>query len=240
MKKMLRGLVLAAVTLSSFAAYQGLTMNKVYAQDAYNVTFTGTLANTTINVRTGPGTNYSTAFTYSGGQQITFSGLEYGSIINDYWTGNPDPRWYYFYNNGTKYWIASALVNGNPPSSSIRAKDRAIAWAINQYGSTAYNGYCEAFVETAYGTGYIYPSAIADSNANNTYGSLSTAPIGSLIFFKADSSNQNYGHVGIYIGQNTMISGLSTVQTTNIPNSSYWTGLYSGWGNPPSGWNGHS
>ncbi|MGZ6525452.1 MAG: SH3 domain-containing protein, partial [Tumebacillaceae bacterium] len=189
---------MAVMTLTSFAAYQGLTMDKVQAADPYNVTFTGTLCPDTVNVRTGPGTNYSTAFTMAGNSSVTFSGIEYGTLINDYWTGHADPRWYYFYQNGTKYYVASALVNGNPAAANIRAKDRAIAWSVNQEGSTAYDGYCEAFVEYAYGTGYIYGSAIADSNANNTYGSLSTAPIGSLIYFKADASNGYYGHVGIY------------------------------------------
>jgi cell wall-associated NlpC family hydrolase len=170
---------------------------------------------------------------------ITFSYLDYGDLVNDYWTNHPDPRWYgYTADDGNVYWIASGLVNGNPPSSQLGSADRAIAWAINQQGRQDWDGYCEAFVEIAYGTRYQYGSAQAAYNALHT--SNDTSPdIGALVWFSPNAGNGGYGHVGIYIGQNQFIS--ATDVGVKIMDLSYWSNNiapYEGWGDAPSTWPG--
>ncbi|WP_157721762.1 NlpC/P60 family protein [Tumebacillus avium] len=238
MKKMVTYALAAVVALTAVVSVQGATMQTASAADPYAVSFSGITASAGVNVRSGPGTGYAVVGSIAGNTTVYFAGIEYGTIVNDVFLGKPDPRWYYYYENGVKRYIASAVINGLPPTSQIRPKDRAIAWAIDQVGRTDYNGWCQMFVEHAYGTSGQYASAIAASNALNTGGSLASAPIGSLVFFAPAADNGWYGHVGIYIGQNTMINGRSSVIADNIATSSYFSSRYTGWGNPPSSWPG--
>ena len=82
---------------------------------------------------------------------------------------------------------------------------RAIAWAKSQFGSSAWNGFCEVFVENAYGTQYQYATAQAAYNALHT--STNWSPI--LAPWSGSSLMQvtgAAGHVGIYIGNGQFIS----------------------------------
>ncbi|MBL0385751.1 C40 family peptidase [Tumebacillus sp. ITR2] len=239
MKKFTTTLLAAAMLATAMVGVQELTIQKAHAVDPYNVSFSGITASAGVNVRSGPGTNYPIVSSIAGNVSVQFSGLEYGTIVNDVWYNKPDPRWFYYIEGGQKRYIASAVVDGLPPKASIRAKDRAIAWAIDAQGRTDYNGYCQMFVENAYGTTGQYASAIAASNSLNTGGSLASAPIGALVFFAPAADNGYYGHVGIYIGQNTMINGRQSVMADNIAASSYFTSRYTGWGYAPSSWPGH-
>lgn len=239
MKKLVSYAVATTVAMTAFVGVQALTAQTASAADPYAVSFSGITAEAGVNVRSGPGTNYASVGTKPGNVTVQFAGIEYGTIVPDVFLGKPDPRWYYYYENGVKRYIASAVINGLPPTSKIRAKDRAVAWAIDAQGRTDYNWYCQMFVENAYGTTGQYASAIAASNALNTGKSLSTAPIGSLVFFAPAADNGYYGHVGIYIGQNTMINAKSTVVADNIATSSYFSSRYTGWGYAPSSWPGH-
>jgi len=239
MKRALRCLLVASLAFGTAAVTEMVTASQAQAVDSYSVNFSGKTAPDGVNVRTGPGTGYPVAKSLGGNVTVNFNGLEYGSIVPDVWENKPDPRWYWFWENGRKLYVASAVVNGNPPASGIRAKDRAVAWAVANQFRTDYSWYCQKFVENAYGTGGIYPSAIAASNALNTGGSLGSAPIGSLVFFAPAADNGYYGHVGIYIGENTMISGVATVKAENIATSSYWSSRYTGWGYAPASWPGH-
>jgi hypothetical protein len=239
MKKLASYTLAAAVAVSALVGVQELTIQKAHAVDPFAVNFSGITASAGVNVRTGPGTNYPVVYSKPGNVSVAFAGLEYGTITPDVWFNKPDPRWFYYYEGGQKRYIASAVIDGLPPKASIRPKDRAIAWAIDAQGRTDYNGYCQMFVENAYGTSGQYASAIAASNSLNTGGSLGSAPIGALVFFAPAADNWYYGHVGIYIGQNTMINGRQTVTADNIAASSYFTSRYTGWGYAPSSWPGH-
>lgn len=107
----------------------------------------------------------------------------------------------------------------------------AIQWAMARLGQGGWVGWCERFVENAFGTGGRYASAFTASQAimTNPGGNLGGAPRGSIVFFRKDASNGNFGHVGISLGGGQMVSA-----TNNGPEvtgmSSYWNSLYAGWG----------
>jgi hypothetical protein len=114
----------------------------------------------------------------------------------------------------------------------------AVDWAEGQRGTTAYAFYDESFVEEAYGTTGQYRTAWDAAQAIGLHhGSVESAPAGALVFFAPNSINP-YGHVGISIGNGAMISALSTVQTTNVGASRYWSNLYRGWALAPTSWPG--
>ena len=109
----------------------------------------------------------------------------------------------------------------------------AIAWAMSRQGQGGWAGWCERFVENAFGTGGRYPSAWAAAQAmtTNAGGSMANAPAGSIMFFKPHASNGGFGHVGISLGNGQMISATNNgPEVTGINN--YWAGLYHGWGPP--------
>jgi NlpC/P60 family len=115
---------------------------------------------------------------------------------------------------------------------------RAIAWAKSQFGSSAWNGLCERFVENAFGTQGQYATAQAAYNALHT--STNWSPnIGSLVWFVPNASNGEAGHVGIYIGNGQFIS--ATDNGVQIYDLTYWNSniaSYEGWGDAPANWPG--
>ncbi|MBD2577566.1 SH3 domain-containing protein [Oscillatoria sp. FACHB-1406] len=50
---------------------------------------------------------------------LNFSGWTYGQGITDIWTGNTDYRWFRVTYNGQTGWVASGVIYGNPPNSSL-------------------------------------------------------------------------------------------------------------------------
>jgi alpha-tubulin suppressor-like RCC1 family protein len=138
------------------------------------------------------------------------------------------------------------------PTGSATREQNAITWATGQVGSTGYEGYCELFAENAFGTSGRYASAIANYNAMNSRGTIhagdTNVPAGALAFFGATSSNGNYGHVMLSLGNGQFIS-------TNVGSSGYLvnsghvgyttiayvqasSGPYLGWSYADSGWAG--
>ncbi len=87
-----------------------------------------------------------------------------------------------------------------------------ISNASQYLGSSAFDDLCQAFVEQAtYGHQGVYPSAISAWNSQNTkvQGSKGISP-GDLVYFGADSSNNGFGHAGIYTGNNQFISATNS------------------------------
>jgi cell wall-associated NlpC family hydrolase len=206
----------------------------------YSISFTARTAPIITYARSGSGTNYSIVATFRPNTTISFNYLAYGTLMNDYWRGWLDPRWYGFSYSGRLYWLPSAQVNGNPPMNQLNNANRAIAWAINQQGSQQWNGWCERFVENAFGTSGRYLTAQAAFNALHI--STNWSPnIGALVWFIPNAGNQRAGHVGIYVGQNYFLS--ATYSGVKIMDMSYWSShvaAYEGWGNAPSAWPGHN
>ncbi len=120
---------------------------------------------------------------------------------------------------------------GVPPRT---AASRAIAWAERLDGSTRYAWYCERFVENAFGTGGLYETAWDAARAIGLH--RGSAPRGTLVYFRPDPTNHDYGHVGISLGGGRMISALAWVMVTRLAGSRYWSALYAGWAPVPHSW----
>jgi NlpC/P60 family len=136
----------------------------------------------------------------------------------------------------------AAVGQGNGRRKAER--DRAVAWAQAQQKQrpaiTTFRGLCEQFVETAYGTYGLYSDAaeaLRDLRPVLRRGLPKDAPRGTLMYFKADRTNNNRGHVGISLGHGRMISALSKVQEDDAT-ARYWASLYQGWAEAPMDWPG--
>ncbi len=173
-------------------------------------------------VSTGAPAN-STTFTWGGlapGTYMCFHIRAYGSG-NSAWEPGGSPA----------YQCTTTLM------SNARI-DKAIAWAKSVIGSHAWDGFCETFVELAYGASYRYANAQAAFTDLHT--STNRNPdLGALVWFVPNSGNGGFGHVGIYIGNDQFISATNNgVATYTI---SYWDrniAAYEGWGPAPASWPG--
>lgn len=124
--------------------------------------------------------------------------------------------------------------------------EHAIAWAESQINKPEQNwsGFCEKFVEYAYG---IYGGA-ADGGygtAQDAFKPLHTSTnwspdIGALVWFTPEPENQNDGHVGIYIGNGQFISAIEGNPVVQIHSLKDWSthAPYEGWGDAPTNWPG--
>lgn len=130
--------------------------------------------------------------------------------------------------------------------SPTRAQ-KAVDWAVSQIGSVnsaelhhAWSGWCEAFVEIAYGTRHHYTSGLADFRAQKAAGRIHTdanPPAGALVFYGGGRD----GHVALsmgngmvvttwgYVGQHYAIREMKVLGFSNP---------YYGWAYPPTGWPG--
>ena len=113
----------------------------------------------------------------------------------------------------------------------------AISWGSSQMGSTAYNGYCQKFVNHCFMNGgwegVPFASAKLCGDALITNTSVSNVPRGAVVFF--DSTDHNYGHIGISLGDGTMLhAGHKGVEVTKFTDAAYlksWYHIvYRGWG----------
>ncbi|WP_106769223.1 papain-like cysteine protease family protein [Paenibacillus faecalis] len=102
-----------------FILFLGIGVPAEWVDQAYaeEVKFTGTTAQIGVNVRSGPSTSSPVMFVIRGNTVVEFDGWETGETLKDYWTGQNDNRWFYYNDNGRKYYLASAFVNGNPPAN---------------------------------------------------------------------------------------------------------------------------
>jgi hypothetical protein len=119
----------------------------------------------------------------------------------------------------------------------------AIAWARTQRGTSSWASYCERFVEEAYGTRGQFDTAADAASALAVVGELRRGPItaappGSLVYFRPDTVNHGYGHVGLSLGRGRILSALATVSVTDVTTSRYWRNLYMGWAPAPGDWPG--
>jgi len=80
------------------------------------VTFTVTTGPWTVNVRGGPGTNYSIVRTLPGSTAVTCYGWEDGQAVNDAWYGTPDQRWYRIDNPAPR-------PDTTPPTTTVSGTD---------------------------------------------------------------------------------------------------------------------
>jgi hypothetical protein len=93
--------------------------NNTPPSNIIQVNFSGKAAPTDVNIRSAPSLNAPTVGKLQPNQSVSFNGWTFGSVVNDYWIGKPDARWYRlsYKVNGQDAWVASAAINGNAPGS---------------------------------------------------------------------------------------------------------------------------
>lgn len=131
---------------------------------------------------------------------------------------------------------------GSAPSCIAVREQRAISWARSMLGSTGYRGWCERFVENAFGTTGRYASAKTNLNQKIASGQLHSSdtnvPAGALAFFKPSWQNNYYGHVMLSVGGGAFISSGRTVHATGINTAAF--GPYAGWAWADANWSGRA
>jgi cell wall-associated NlpC family hydrolase len=123
------------------------------------------------------------------------------------------------YGHLNEHWLNTPVstnqhVSGEPSctTSPTTAAQKAVNWAVAHNGQSFDSGYCLLFVEQAYAAGGVnigtggtaakYWSADPKGYTRHT----STSPaVGALVFWGATASN-SAGHVGIYLGNDQVIS----------------------------------
>ena len=117
---------------------------------------------------------------------------------------------------------APALPSAASSSTSGTEVSDAITWAVNHNHQAIYDQQCLAFVAKAYAEGGVDIGSIGESNGAAQYWATNPKnyaehpnnadpPVGALVFWgptPAPWSNP-YGHVGIYLGNDTVISSVS-------------------------------
>jgi hypothetical protein len=146
--------------------------------------------------------------------------------------------------------VAASVAAPTPPPLSPQqlAAQAAVAWATAELHSAdpswsnemgrAWSGYCEAFVEIAYGTRHHFGSASADYAAQKAAGRIhndKNPPAGALVFY----SGMTYGHVALATGDGQVIT------TWGYAGQRYairqvgmldFSGAYLGWSEAPLDW----
>ncbi len=191
-----------------------------------------------VTIRTGPGTGYAslgtankgTTFTlhcqYQNGtsvggnrtwDKVTFSDGRTG-VITDYLTSTP------------------SWNNYAPNTDDCNKAQKAVEWANAHVGQAGYDGWCELFVERAYGTSGRYASALSAFNAQRAAGRINyttNVPAGALAFFR-NPYDGGYGHVQISRGDGTFVTTGPTVRVVNLA----YSGTFLGWSYAPTSWPG--
>ena len=75
--------------------------------------FTGTTGSQGANLRSDRSLSASVVGSVTG--KVYFDAWGYGDVVQDIWTGQQDARW--FRVQGTNKWVASAVIQGNPPGN---------------------------------------------------------------------------------------------------------------------------
>lgn len=116
--------------------------------------------------------------------------------------------------------------------------DKSISGQVGKAIQTPnYAGYCLAWVDDQQGNANRQPTAIADYQVNASQNNIKTsmdAPKGARVYFNADQSNANMGHVGIANGDGTFTSATDNgIQTFDIPAWEKYSGQqYLGYATP--------
>jgi hypothetical protein len=132
--------------------------------------------------------------------------------------------------------LAQALARSKS-SLAVPTKqaERAIAWAQSHLGQQDWNNLCERFVEEAYGTKNVFPTAAEAGRALATHRgrtSWQEAPVGALLYFAADATNDYNGHAAIYLGNGRMISATPRGVQEERLDTPYYAERFVGWAEP--------
>ena len=112
--------------------------------------------------------------------------------------------------------------------------EKIISFAKSKIGSTEYAGRCQAFVYWCYKAGGIDNGSASSAIAAWEKWGVSTSrdiPVGACVYFNENVGSE-YGHVGLYIGNNTMIHSRASVGKV-VESTLTWffnNNCYLGWG----------
>lgn len=215
-KLLLGSMVVASVPFAASTTVQATELTPTSTQQTTTTT-TGTVTASRLNMRSGPGTEYS--------------------IVHVLWQGNvvkvigQTTGWYKIQlSDGRTGWVSSTYLEVNDRQQKI---DTVISTAKSLLGtpyvwggeSLAEGGFdCSGLTQYVYAKAGITLSRIsADQAKQGTTISRQNLQPGDLVFYSFEGTS-NINHVGIYIGNNQMIHSPKTgdvVKTTDI-STSYW------------------
>lgn len=92
-----------------FFTFSFIGVHKIIAEE---VEFSGTTAPLNVNVREEKSLNANIVDVIPGNTKASFKGWEYGEAVKDYWTGNLDNRWFYYFKDGKKYMERQLILMG--------------------------------------------------------------------------------------------------------------------------------
>ena len=82
-----------------FFTFSFIGVHKIIAEE---VEFSRTAAPLNVNVREEKSLNANIVDVIPGNTKVSFKGWEYGEAVKEYWTGNLDNRWFYYFKDGKK------------------------------------------------------------------------------------------------------------------------------------------
>ena len=202
-----------------------------------------------VNVRSGPGTSYSSLARANQGEQVYIIGFNnqwykviynshIGYIRSDYLNLTEIPyenadskKEPLFFENGSSTGVtpsASALKGETDLASQIIANAKKHLGTPYVWGGTTPNGFdCSGLVQYVFRqSGISLPRTTSEQVKIGTYVSKSSLQPGDLVFLQ-NTYRQGVSHVGIYIGDGQMIHASSSkgVVISNL-SSSYYTQHY--------------
>ncbi|MDK8183472.1 C39 family peptidase [Paenibacillus sp. UMB4589-SE434] len=233
-------LFMSSVLGSSASPSSGQSaISEVHSLPSANIegSFSGVTAPIGVNVRSAPSLRATIAYTIAGNTSVNFDGWERGDIVKDYWTGIDDDRWFYFFKDQNKYYVASGFINGNPsePGSSAAVPDiqqlmSNWCWAgvsvavLEHYGIDVTQ---QQFVSYVKGGSYNYPATSYEIKQGLQYYSVKSNLFNSIpslqwvkgqldkgqpmITFISWTNGSNIGHFLVLDGYNSGVNGTNYV-----------------------------
>ena len=216
-----------------------------------------------LSLRAGPGLSYTKlkvvpdgwAYKIINGDPISNDGYTWWEVREEQYETYPLEGWV------AENWLVKVssdeLVPTSAPdyftSNQTKVED-AINWAIEQEGKTDWSGYCLKFVREAFDGEVIegWTSAEAARQQLETEGKFYSwsdcwnPPKGALIFFSALDEYEPYGHIGIYLGNQSVVHSYDKVRVDTkeddinkgivIVEGLGKVDSYIGWSYPPEEW----
>lgn len=183
----------------------------------------GSVNCSSVNLRTGPGTDYDIVTSMQSGSQVNISGINDG--------------WYKVTSGTSSGYILSDYItlDINTTSDAASSQSQSLIEYAEQYIGTPYcyggsssSGFdCSGFTKYVFSNfGYSLNRTAAGQMSNGTSVSQSNLQVGDLVFFK--DTSEAASHVGIYIGNNKFIHSASGgVKITSL-DSSWYCSRYAG------------